>query len=101
MSSGSHDYTHHIHTHSTYTHTPPPPFQISKHAISAYLKQNTVPDLTTQLLHSRRGSKPQWKEGSFCLRALGIYAITESEVYGYSTGYNLVELQTQWGYNEY
>jgi len=74
-------YTHslpHTHTHThTHEHTHP---QITKHAITDYVKHNRVPDITSLLTHSRQGSKLQWRESTFSLRGLGIYAISESKV---------------------
>ena len=54
--------------------------QIPKQAITAYVKHNKVPEVTSQLLYCKKGgSKLTWKEGSFFLRALGIYNIVDTK----------------------
>lgn len=53
--------------------------QLPKSDITAYLKTQTVPQLSTDLYYCPRATKLQWKKGKYTLGENGIYTITVSD----------------------
>lgn len=54
--------------------------QLPKSAVSQFLKENKVPDISSQLQFCRNPSKGRWTEGTFCLGSLGIYLVSQRKV---------------------
>ena len=55
--------------------------QLPKSAINAYIKSNTVPNISAQLQHCSKGvAKLPWREDNFSLRPVGVYSLTETKV---------------------